>query len=130
MEIKKERIYMELEKLLQQAEQRKIEALENIKNADNLEKLDAAEMELRKANIEIENIKSQIEKSNHNDLPPEARKAEPQQYTKPFQAVATFQTANRSLESEEDIYSTIEYRKAFQNYVLNGEPIPQKFHET
>ncbi len=119
---------MELEKLLQQAEKRKTEALENIKNADSLEKLDKSEMELRKANIEIENIKMQIENKN-DDLPPEARKAELQQYTKPFQAVATFQAANRSLENEEDIYSTIEYRKAFQNYVLNGEPIPQKFNE-
>lgn len=128
MEIKKERIYMELEKLLQQAEQRKTKALENIKNADNLEKLDVAEMELRKANIEIENIKNQIENINTN-LPPEARKAEPQQNTKIFQPLATFRTANRNTENEEDIYSTIEYRKAFQNYVLKGEAIPEKFNE-
>ena len=82
-----------------------------------------------KANIEIENIKNQIENTNTN-LPPEARKSRTTTiYKKPFQAVATFQTANRSLESEEDIYSTIEYRKAFQNYVLKGEAIPEKFNE-
>lgn len=28
---------------------------------------------------------------------------------------------------EEDIYSTMEYRQAFKNYVVNGTPIPEKF---
>lgn len=117
---------MELEKLLQQAEQRKQEALEHIQKANSIEELDAAEMELRKVNIEIENLKSQME---NTDLPPESRKTELPQNTNTLQTIATFQTANRSAENEEDIYNTIEYRKAFQNYVLKGEPIPEKFNE-
>ena len=118
---------MDLEKLLQQAEQRKAEALENIKNAENLEKLDIAEMELRKANIDIENIKSQMEQKESN-LPPESRKAQQEQpEQKAFTPLATYRTTNT--ENEQDIYSTMEYRKAFQNYVLKGEPIPEKFRE-
>ncbi len=66
---------MELEKLLQQSEQRKAEALENIKKAENLEELDIAELALRKANIDIESIKRQMEQNN---LPPESRKAQQQ----------------------------------------------------
>ncbi len=120
---------MELEKLLQQAEQRKTNALESIKNADNLEKLEAAEIELRKANIEIENIKGQIEQLEGNELPPAARKIEPEQNTKTFQPLATYRMSNEKIENEEDIFSTMEYRKAFQNYVLKGEAIPEKFNE-
>ncbi len=111
---------MDLEKLLQEAEQRKAAILENIKNAENLEALDKAEMELRKVNIEIENLTCQI-------LPPEARKAETGQ--KHFQSVATFSAENREKENEEDIFCGIEYRKAFQKYVLQGVPIPDKFKE-
>ena len=113
---------MELEKLLQQSEQRKAEALENIKKAENLEELDIAELALRKANIDIESIKRQMEQNN---LPPESRKAQQQTEQKTFTPLATY----ANTENEQDIYNTMEYRKAFQNYVLKGEPILEKFSE-
>ena len=91
---------MELEKLLQQSEQRKAEALENIKKAENLEELDIAELALRKANIDIESIKRQMEQNN---LPPESRKAQQQTEQKTFTPLATY----ANTENEQDIYNTM-----------------------
>ena len=46
----------------------------------------------------------------------------------PFGAIV--ETANFGIPAEselEDVYDSVEYRKAFMNYVLNGTPIPGKF---
>lgn len=39
----------------------------------------------------------------------------------------TVNFGNLSEEGPENMYDTVEYRKAFMNYVLNGTPIPEKF---
>ncbi|MBI5993959.1 phage major capsid protein [Clostridium perfringens] len=48
-----------------------------------------------------------------------------------FNPIATYSTgAANENRGEEDMFSSLEYRQAFRNYVVNGTPIPEKFkHE-
>lgn len=45
-----------------------------------------------------------------------------------FNPIATYSTgAANENRGEEDMFSSLEYRQAFRNYVVNGTPIPEKF---
>lgn len=41
--------------------------------------------------------------------------------------LATYNTNQTTTRSEEDVYSSLEYRQAFKNYIVNGTPIPESF---
>lgn len=94
---------MNLEELL---EKRK-ELIEQVQNAKTTDELNTLEVELRKINLQIESFSE--------------KRAEG------FNPVATFRNATQSSNDDGDMYSSIEYRNAFKDYILKGTPIPEKF---
>lgn len=98
-------------KLQELIEKRKNLVAEASKATTN-EELDKIEVEMRKLNIQIEAL-------------------EQAQGTGEFNPVNTFRNLGDVSDGNdnEDMYSSLEYRKAFKDYVLKGTPIPEKFTE-
>lgn len=96
-------------KLQELIEKRKNLVAEASKATTN-EELDRIEVEMRKLNIQIEAL-------------------EQAQGTGEFNPVNTFRNLGDVSDGNdnEDMYSSLEYRKAFKDYVLKGTPIPEKF---
>lgn len=115
------------EKLTKALEERKA-LVASITNAETREALDKIELEIRKKDIEIQGLKDAIEEEQHSnpENDPEARKAgaAPQGGLNPM---ATFNTAPQQRSEADDVYSTLEYRNAFKDYIMNGTPIPSQF---
>lgn len=103
-----------------------------ITNAATKEALDKIELDLRKADIEIEDLKRQLEEEKKSqEGNPEARKAGvgvPQGGLNP---IATYGvgTPDQRSEGTDDLFGTLEYRNAFKDYIIKGTPIPAKFTE-
>lgn len=122
---------MNLEKLLQQAKEERAALYDSIATVNSAAELDKIELDIRKADMKIKNLEEQIaERDAGITEDPAARKDEgegPEQ--RAFNPLATYgrQTSTRSVEGEEDMYSSLEYRQAFKNYIVSGTPIPEKF---
>ena len=103
-----------------------------ITNAATKEALDTIELDLRKADMEIEDLKRQLaEEKRSQEGNPEARKASsgmPQGGLNPIATYGVGAPDQRS-ESTEDVFGTLEYRNAFKDYIIKGTPIPAKFTE-
>ena len=96
---------MNLKELL---EQRK-DLMDQASKATTNEELDKIEVELRKLDLQIKGFEESGSQSG-------------------FNPIATFSnnvpnTRNR----DDDIYSSVEYRNAFKDYIVKGTPIPEKF---
>ena len=101
-----------------------------ITNAATNEALDKIEMDIRKVDMQIANVERQMNDADEDDPAsrsdgeggenPEHRNLNP---------VATFRNTNETKAECEDIYSTLEYRNAFKDYVVSGTPIPEKFNK-
>ena len=98
-------------------------AIEKVRNSKTINELDAAELELRKADLEIRNLKQSDEMVEK--MPPEAREKRSSEPTEKFSPIASFRTAAQDTECNEDIYGSLEYRKAFKDYIINGSPLPE-----
>ena len=123
---------MNLEKLLQQAQERRSALYESSKPAKTLAELDQIEVDMRKVDMEIKDLKEKIaERDAGEGEDPAARDYNngegPEQRT--FNPLGTYggNQSRRSIEGEEDMYSSLEYRQAFRNYIVSGTPIPEKF---
>lgn len=123
---------MNLEKLLQQAQERRSALYESSKPAKTLAELDQIEVDMRKVDMEIKDLKEKIaERDAGEGEDPAARDDNngegPEQRT--FNPLGTYggNPSRRSIEGEEDMYSSLEYRQAFRNYIVSGTPIPEKF---
>ena len=123
---------MNLEKLLQQAQERRSALYESSKSAKTLAELDQIEVDMRKVDMEIKDLKEKIaERDAGEGEDPAARDDNngegPEQRT--FNPLGTYggNPSRRSIEGEEDMYSSLEYRQAFRNYIVSGTPIPEKF---
>lgn len=103
-------------------------AIEKVRNSKTINELDVAELELRKAELEIRNFKQSNEAVEK--APPEAREERSSEAAEKFSPIASFRTSVQDTEyNEDDIYGSLEYRKAFKDYIINGLPIPEKFTE-
>jgi HK97 family phage major capsid protein len=119
---------------LKAAREKRNALLPQIRSAVDGATLDNLELELRKVNNEIRMLEELIaaeggEGEGDLSADPAARSAggaTPQGQLNP---VATFRTAGNANQTavEEDPYSSMEYRRAFRNYMVSGTPIPDKF---
>lgn len=95
---------------LQELIEKRKKLVEQASKATTNEELDKIEVEMRKLNIQIESL-------------------EQAQGTGEFNPVSTFRNLGTvaNNDDDEDMYSSMEYRKAFKDYILKGTPIPEKF---
>ena len=120
---------MNLEKLLKEAQERRTSLYESINTASTSEELDRIELDIRKADLEIKNLEEKITKRNAEE-DPAARDYEGEEPEhRSFNPLGTYGRGilERDSEGAEDMYSSLEYRKAFRNYIVSGTPIPEKF---
>ena len=122
---------MDLEKLLEEAKERRKALYESIKAAATNQELDKIELDIRKEDITIRNLEEKIRTLNNkggeedSDGEPAARSLDEGVPKGGFNPLATY----RKNDDEADVYASLEYRKAFKNYVINGTSIPTKFTE-
>ena len=123
---------MNLEKLLQQAKEERAALYDSIATANNASELDKIELDIRKADMKIKNLEEQIAERDAGEGEDPAARGDndgegPEQRT--FNPLGTYggNPSRRSIEGEEDMYSSLEYRQAFRNYIVSGTPIPEKF---
>lgn len=86
--------------------------------------------ELRGINSDILALDGEIEelRSMIDALPDEIEgRGAPQIPQGGLNPLATYNTNQTTTRSEEDVYSSLEYRQAFKNYIVNGTPIPESF---
>lgn len=122
---------MNLEQLLQQAQERRASLYESINTASTSEELDKIELDIRKADLEIKNLEDKIAKRNAEGEDPAARNNTDGEIPehRNFNPLGTYgnKVEGRGLEGDEDMYSSLEYRQAFRNYIVSGTPIPEQF---
>jgi len=118
---------------LQAARERRAALLPQIRAAVDGATLDNLELELRRVNTEISTLEGLIAgSSDEGNQDPASRSVEPDGIQgSQLNPIATFRTASQNQnDSEGDVYSSMEYRMAFRNYVVSGTPIPDKFINT
>ena len=121
---------MNLEQLLQQAKEERAALYESIATANSAAELDKIELDIRKADMKIKNLEEQIaERDTGITEDPAARDEGEGPEQRSFNPLGTYgnKVNTRSLEGEEDMYGSLEYRQAFRNYIVSGTPIPEKF---
>ncbi|WP_034438556.1 phage major capsid protein [Clostridium ihumii] len=114
---------MDLKKLLQQKQEQRANFLKSIEGAETREALDKIELDIRKIDIDIEELKSKIREEEEQDPAKRSLGNDP---VGGFEPLATYRT-NTETRTEVDLYGSLEYRQAFRNYVVDGTPIPEKF---
>ncbi len=98
-------IVMNLKELL---EQRK-DLMDQASKATTNEELDKIEVALRKLDLQIKGFEESGSQSG-------------------FNPIATFSNnVPNTRNMDDDIYSSVEYRNAFKDYIVKGTPIPEKF---
>lgn len=110
---------MSVEKLYE----KRNEIINSVKGAKTNEELDNLEFELRKIELEIKNFKQPNE-----EIPPEARsknKEIPKEANK-FDLVASYRNVQQC-DVSDDVFASVEYRKAFKDYIVKNIPMPEKF---
>lgn len=126
---------MDLLQMLKELREKRKAMSEQINAALTNEALDGIELEIRKLDMQIANVLRQMgEDSNGtggNADPAERDNGEegetPEQ--RDFRPLASYRNDSREDGSVEDIYSTLEYRNAFKDYMVSGTPIPEKFSQ-
>lgn len=127
---------MNKKELLKQAIEKRKALYESIKKAATNEELDKIELDIRKADIEIKTLEEQIQAEANdegNGEDPSIRNLGDDPETRGgFQPLSTYRRSaqpgtNNDAGENDDIYSSMEYRQAFKNYVVNGTPIPEQF---
>lgn len=120
---------MDLEQLLAQAREQRKALYESIKTAATAEELDKIELDIRKKDIEIKTLEKKINAEGSDGDDPAQRSLGGDEPVGGFNPLGTYGNQRRPEQrsAEEDIYSTLEYRTAFRNYVVSGTPIPEEF---
>lgn len=116
--------------MLTKKQERKNLLMETAKTSEDIQELRSINTELDSLNTEIAELNQMIDSCSVDSTPPEPQ-GEPQ--ARSFNPIATYGAQSAQKRSEdpegEDIYSSLEYRQAFMNYVQDGTPIPEKFHQ-
>lgn len=125
---------MNLLELLRKAQDKRKALYESIKVAATNDELDKIELDIRKVDLEIKTLEEKIQANNNADEEAAATRSfgsDPEQRGGEFNPLGTYKRSekqgNINENSEEDVYSSLEYRKAFRNYVVNGTPIPEQY---
>nr|DAE61734.1 MAG TPA: major capsid protein [Caudoviricetes sp.] len=118
-----------LETMLQKKEARKGELVERSKTSEDVVELRSIHAEMEGLNDEITELRGML--SALQDETPQGTPPTPEEpQARSFNPIATYSLGNNQQikrNQEEDIYSTVEYRMAFMNYVTKGTPIPEEF---
>lgn len=120
---------MNLLQMLQAAQTKRKDLYDSIKTAATNEDLDTIELDIRKVDLEITDLEAKIAAQGTPEEDPAARSEGDNPETRGLNPLATIRKNNTSnqTQDEEDIYGSLEYRKAFRNYVVNGTAIPEEF---
>lgn len=123
---------MNLEKLLKEAKEERAGLYDSIETANNALELDKIELDIRKVDMKIKNLEEQIaERDAGEGEDPAARDntegENPEKRN--FNPLGTYGrgVSTRGAEENDDMYSSLEYRQAFRNYIVSGTPIPERF---
>ena len=115
--------------MLQKKEARKGELVERSKTSEDVVELRSIHAEMEGLNDEITELRGML--SALQDETPQGTPPTPEEpQARSFNPIATYSLGNNQQikrNQEEDIYSTVEYRMAFMNYVTKGTPIPEEF---
>lgn len=111
--------------VLKERREKREELNTSIRNATSIEELDKLELELRKLDREIKDLEAKV-------LEEEAAKRKkedeiPKGRLNPLATYGAKALDKEERSEDEDIFSSLEYRKAFKDYVMNGTPIPEEF---
>lgn len=123
-------------------QERKEELKKRSQQSEDVTELRSINNELDTLNLEIEELRSMIdalpdengENNNNNDNNEhfvsggENRSANQGGFNPMASYTNIGGTTRRSTGEDEDIYSTLEYRQAFRNYVVEGTPMPTEFN--
>jgi HK97 family phage major capsid protein len=124
---------MNKKELLAQLTEKRKALISQIDGAETRDALDKLELDLRKVDLQIADLNAQIavEENNNPTADPAARNASGAASAGGLNPIATYVPGaagggvdNRSVE---DIYSSMEYRNAFKDFIVKGTPIPDKF---
>ena len=121
---------MTLEEMLKQVREKRKALLDSIKAAATVEEVDKIELDIRKADIEIKTLEEQINARNLDDEAARRSSGE-ENPVGGLNPLGTYGKASNGEErnSGDDIYSSLEYRQAFRNYVVSGTAIPEQFRQ-
>ncbi len=113
-----------LEAMLAKKQERKSELLERSKASEDIQELKGINAELDSINGEISELRSMVNSMNGNE--DNHLVSEPEQRN--FNPIATYSMGDtpQKRSEDEDVFATLEYRKAFKDYVMNGKPIPSE----
>ena len=123
----------ELKEKLGKAKEKRSGFVAQIDGVETREALDKIELDIRKVDLEIADLVAQIAVAEQNNpaTDPAARNASGGAPAGELNPLGTYglgigngATDNRTVE---DIYSTVEYRNAFKDFIVKGTPIPEKF---
>ena len=123
-------------KILNAKEEQKAKLGQRAQVTEDITELRSINTELTSLNGEIEELRGIVEsmpEDNNSNEEGEFRseKGETQNPNGAFNPVATYKGASKQEErSVEDIYNSVEYRKAFMDYVTKGTPIPDQYKPT
>ena len=115
---------MNLEEQLKNIKEERNALISKGNDAKSIEELDKIELDIRKKDLEIKRLESEI---SNEDVAKRNKEDEiPQGGLNPM---ATYRKNSVEVEEreDEDIFASLEYRKAFKDYVMNGTPIPAEF---
>ncbi len=119
---------------LQAAREQRAALLPQIRAAVDGATLDRLEIERRRLDAEIEMLEGLIAAGSGDggNGDPAARSAgNPTPPAGQLNPMATFRSnGQQPLNEDGDIFASMEYRRAFRNYVVSGTPIPEKFRQT
>jgi len=124
---------MNLKEMLMKAKEKRNALVTQIEGAETREALDKIELDIRKADLEIADLEAKIAvEERNNPTDPAARSssgAAPAGAIGGLNPIASFGLGSTGVQnrSEEDVYSSLEYRNAFKDYIVKGTPIPDKF---
>lgn len=120
---------MNYKELLKKALEKRDALVLGIEKAETNEALDKIELDLRKADLEIADLRAKIAvEEGTNPTDPAARKPVEERKDEELNPLGTYGVgAPDNRKSGEDQYSSLEYRNAFKDYIVKGTPIPEKF---
>lgn len=110
-----------LKKVIAQRQKKIADIREAIKNSQSIDEVRALSVELENFNTELREAQEQLAALERQDVENPAEESE----GRSFKPMGTYGVKNEK--RDEDIYDTVEYRKAFQQFVSRGTPIPEEF---
>lgn len=112
-----------LENMISNLEGRQTNIRSAIQAAETAEEVRNLTTELEGVNTQLTDARAQLDALPEEDAPPAAQT---NQRGGQFQHLST-RSYTGTGEDNDDPYSTIEYRRAFMNYVMRNQPIPEEF---